>query len=154
MLVAITARSLAAASQVTDPLQLRALVVLRSRESVSLGALARSVGIHMTRASRLCDRMVAQGLVDRADDPANRRQLELRLTVAGRDVVDSVMRERAELIRPILGRMSPEARRTLSGSLAEFAYAARDFGDDDLFALGWAPWADERANGTRRGAEM
>lgn len=154
VLVAITARSMAAASEVSDPLQLRALVVLRSRESLSLGELARSVGIHLTRASRLCDRMVAQGLVDRADDPANRRQLELRLTVAGRDVVDSVMRERAELIRPILGRMSPEARRGLVGSLGEFARAAADFGDGDLYALGWAPSAMSAPKGDRRRAVM
>jgi DNA-binding MarR family transcriptional regulator len=139
VLVAITARSMAAASEVTDLLQLRALVVLRSRESVSLGELARAVGIHMTRASRLCDRMVAKGLVDRADDPANRRQLELRLTAAGRHIVDGVMRQRADAVRPILGRMTLDARSALVGSLGEFDRAATDVGDDELFALGWEP---------------
>jgi DNA-binding MarR family transcriptional regulator len=137
VLVAITARSMAAASVVTDLLHLRALVVLSSRDALSLGALASAVGIHLTRASRLCDRLVSQGLVDRADDPANRRQLVLRLTPAGRQVVDSVMHERAEAIRPILARMDRTSRARLVASLHEFARAGADFTQQDLWALGW-----------------
>ena len=45
------------------------------------------MGLHLTRASRLCDRLVAAGLLDRADDPANRRQLTLTLTPDGERVV-------------------------------------------------------------------
>ena len=60
--------------------QVRALVVIASRGSVSLGELAAACGVHLTSASRLCDRLVAAGLMDRADDPANRRQLTLTLT--------------------------------------------------------------------------
>ena len=138
VLVAVTARSMAAASEVTDLLQLRALVVLGSRESTSLGELAGAVGIHLTRASRLCERLVSQGLVDRADDPANRRQLVLSLTPAGRELVDSVMRERAEAIRPILARMRSTERRTLVTSLDAFARAGADVAKHDLWALGWA----------------
>lgn len=137
VLVAITARSMAATSEVTDLLHLRALVVLWSRPSLSLGELADSVGIHLTRASRLCDRLVTHGLVDRADDPVNRRQLVLDLTPAGREVVEKVMDERAEEIRPILARMSASGRASLVSSLAEFARAADGLAAQDLWALGW-----------------
>ncbi|WP_141843987.1 MarR family winged helix-turn-helix transcriptional regulator [Humibacillus xanthopallidus] len=137
ILVAITARSLAAVPQVTDPLQMRAMVVLRSRETLSLGQLARSVGIHLTRASRLCDRLVSQGLVDRTDDPANRRQLLLRLTAEGRDVVDEVMRQRAEAIQPVLARMAPASRRALVRALGDFDRAAEGFEERELWAMGW-----------------
>ncbi|WP_343994839.1 MarR family winged helix-turn-helix transcriptional regulator [Terrabacter terrae] len=137
VLVAITARSLTVTSEVTDLLHLRALVVLWSRPSLSLGELAQAVGIHLTRASRLCDRLVTRGLVDRADDPVNRRQLVLRLTPAGREVVEQVMDERAEEVRPILARMSPSGRQRLVSSLAEFARAADGLAAHDLWALGW-----------------
>lgn len=137
VLVAITARSMAATSEVTDLLHLRALVVLWSRPSSSLGELADAVGIHLTRASRLCDRLVMRGLVDRADDPVNRRQLVLRLTPAGQQVVQDVMRERAEEIRPILARMSARDRASLVSSLGEFARAADGLAAHDLWALGW-----------------
>lgn len=137
VLVAITARSMAATSEVTDLLHLRALVVLWSRPSLSLGELADAVGIHLTRASRLCDRLVTRGLVDRADDPVNRRQLVLRLTPAGHEVVQHVMHERAEEIRPILARMSATGRASLVSSLGEFARAADGLAAHDLWALGW-----------------
>lgn len=137
ILVAITARSIAAVPEAVDPLQVRALVVLRSSPALSLGELARSVGIHLTRASRLCDRLVSQGLVDRTDDPANRRQLLLRLTAEGRGLVDEVMRQRAEAIRPVLARMAPAARRTLVAALGDFDVAAEGFEERDLWAMGW-----------------
>ena len=137
VLVAVTARSMAATSEVTDLLHLRALVVLWSSTSASLGELAEAIGIHLTRASRLCDRLVARGLVDRTDDPANRRQLMLRLTPAGRQVVEDVMHERAEQIRPILARMSSTARSSLVSSLGEFARAADGLATHELWALGW-----------------
>ncbi|MEW1952369.1 MarR family transcriptional regulator [Terrabacter sp. NPDC080008] len=137
VLVAITARSMAATSEVNDLLHLRALVVLWSRPSLSLGELAEGVGIGLTRASRLCDRLVTHGLVDRADDPDNRRQLVLRLTPAGREVVEQVMHERAEEVRPILARMSSADRSSLVRSLGAFARAADGLADSDLWALGW-----------------
>ena len=138
VLVAITARSMAANPEGTDLLHLRALVVLWSRPSLSLGELADAVGIHLTRASRLCDRLVARGLVDRADDPDNRRQLVLRLTPAGSEVVEQVMQERAEEIRPVLARMSAADRRSLVRSLGAFARAADGLAAHDLWALGWS----------------
>jgi len=138
VLVAITARSMAATSDVTDLLHLRALVILSSGPPLSLGALAQAVGIHLTRASRLCDRLVARGFIDRADDPQNRRQLLLRLTPAGREVVDEVMHERAEQIRPILARMDTLDRRSLVTALREFTLASGDLAAHDLWALGWS----------------
>lgn len=137
ILVAITARSIAAVPGALDPLQVRALVVLRSRPALSLGELARAVGIHLTRASRLCDRLVSEGLVDRTDDPANRRQLLLRLTSEGRDVVDEVMRQRAEAVRPVLARMAPASREALVAALGDFDDAAEGFEDRELWAMGW-----------------
>ena len=63
VLVGLSARSIAAVEDVADVAQVRALVVISSRGSVSLGELAVAANLHLTRASRLCDRMVAQGLV-------------------------------------------------------------------------------------------
>lgn len=137
VLVAVTARSLAEASEVTDLLHIRALFVVSDQASTSLTELAEAVGIHLTRASRLCDRLVKAGLLHRADDPANRRQVVLRLTPAGREVVATVRRRRADAIAPILAGMSPESRDTLVQALEDFARAAGVVADSDLWALGW-----------------
>lgn len=141
VLVAVSAQSMAAVEDVADLTQVRALVVIASKGAVSLSELAEATGIHLTRASRLCDRLVLKGLLNRADDPANRRQLTLTLTPAGQQVVQEVMRRRREAIRPILDRMSKhmtKQRRTeIALLLQEFAVAGGEPSDPDLWAMGW-----------------
>lgn len=141
VLVAISAQSVAAVEDVADLTQVRALVVVASRGSVSLGELATATGVHLTRASRLCDRMVGKGLIDRADDPSNRRQLTLTLTPTGQQVVRTMIRRRRAAIEPILDRLSTQMtkprRAELVAVLREFAVAAGEPSDPDLWAMGW-----------------
>ena len=81
--------------------------------------------------------MVAQGLVDRADDPANRRQLILTLTPKGQRVVHDVMAHRRAAITPILTRLPSQRRADLVAVLREFAAAGGEPSGPDLWALGW-----------------
>jgi DNA-binding MarR family transcriptional regulator len=138
MLVALSAQSIAAVEDAADVTQVRALVVISSRGSVSLGELAAAAGLHLTRASRLCDRLVAAGLIDRADDPTNRRQLTLTLTPSGERVVRTVMAHRRAAIKPILARLTKQRRAELVSVLKEFAAAGGEPSDPDLWAMGWA----------------
>lgn len=141
VLVAVSARSMAAVEDVADLTQVRALVVVASRGSVSLSELAAATSIHLTRASRLCDRMVANGLINRADDPADRRQLTLTLTPAGKQVVRTVMQRRRAAIERILTRMTEHMtmsrRAEMAALLREFAAAGGEPSDSDLWAMGW-----------------
>ena len=137
ILVAVAARSIAAVEEEADLLQVRALVVIASRGPVSLGELAQAAGLHLTRTSRLCDRMVHAGLITRAVDPANRRQVILSLTFAGQQVVETVMQRRWAAIEPVLARMTERQRRDLVAALAAFAEAAEEVSERDLWAMGW-----------------
>lgn len=141
VLVSVSAQSMAAVEDVADVTQVRALVVIASRGSVSLGELSEATNIHLTRASRLCDRLVAKGLIDRADDPSNRRQLTLTLTATGHQVVQEVMRRRRGAIQPILDRMTTQMtiqrRADVVSLLREFAAAGGEPSDPDLWAMGW-----------------
>ena len=137
ILVAVAARSISAVEEEADLLQVRALVVIASRGPVSLGELAQAAGLHLTRASRLCDRMVQAGLITRAVDPANRRQVILSLTFAGQQVVETVMQRRWAAIEPVLARMTEKQRRDLVAALAAFAEAAEEVSERDLWAMGW-----------------
>jgi DNA-binding MarR family transcriptional regulator len=137
VLVALSAQSIAAVGDLADVAQVRALVVISSRGSVSLGELATAANLHITRASRLCDRMVAEGLIDRANDPANRRQLILTLTRKGARVVHDVMAHRRAAITPILARLPKKRRAELVAVLREFAAAGGEPPSPDLWAMGW-----------------
>lgn len=141
VLVAVSAQSIAAVEDVVDLIEFRALVVVASRGSVSLSELSDAAHFHLTRASRLCDRLVVKGLINRADDPANRRQLILTLTPDGQRVVQEVMRRRRAVLEPILdrinSRMTTRRRRDVVSLLREFAAAGGEPSDPDLWAMGW-----------------
>ena len=92
VLVGVAARSLAPVEDTVTLTQFRALVIIASRGPLHLAALADAMGVHPSNATRTCDRLVATGLADRRDNPADRRHLLLTLTAAGRDLVDGVMR--------------------------------------------------------------
>lgn len=141
VLVAISAQSIAAVEDTVDLIEFRALVVVASRGSVSLSELAAAATLHLTRASRLCDRLVASGLINRADDPANRRQLTLTLTRSGQEVVGQVMQRRLAAVQQILDRisdyMTKQRRAELTTLLQEFAAAGGEPSNLDLWAMGW-----------------
>jgi DNA-binding MarR family transcriptional regulator len=135
-LVAISAQSIAA-QDLVDVTQFRALVIVASHNGVSLGELADAARLHLSTASRLCDRLVSMGLLNRADDPANRRQLTLTLTAEGGAVVRNVMQHRRDALRPILARMPAASRAQLAALLQEFTAASGEPPAPDVWAMGW-----------------
>jgi DNA-binding MarR family transcriptional regulator len=145
-LVGISAQSLAEVDEAVTPPQLRVLVMVASRGPLNLGAVARGLGVHPSNATRACDRLVAAGLLDRRDDPADRRNLLLQLTEQGRALVDAVMDRRRHAIAAVLERMPALQRTALVPVLATFAEAAGEMDDEHLWSLGWTtPSLDERA---------
>jgi len=68
-------------STVTVP-QLRVLVMAADHAPLTLGAVAEGLGVHPSNATRTCDRLVSAGLLDRRDDPSDRRQLQLMAQMA------------------------------------------------------------------------
>ena len=145
-LVAISARSLAELDDVVTPPQFRVLVMVASRGPLNLGAVARGLGVHPSNATRACDRLVVAGLLDRRDDPADRRNLQLQLTGEGRALVDDVMDRRRHAIAEVLGRMPALQRTALVPVLVTFAEAAGEMDDEHLWSLGWTTTgAEDRA---------
>jgi DNA-binding MarR family transcriptional regulator len=104
---------------------------------MSLGALAEAARLHLSTASRMCDRMVSLGLIHRADDPDNRRQLTLTLTEQGTKVVQDVMARRSAALEPLLLRIPKAHRAQLVSLLREFADAGGEPADADLWFMGW-----------------
>jgi DNA-binding MarR family transcriptional regulator len=138
VLIGVAARSLAAVEDTVTLTQVRALVIVASRGPLHLAALADDMGVHPSNATRACDRLVAAGLLDRRDNPADRRHLLLTLTVAGREMVDGVMHRRRAAIGEILQQMLPDDRAQLATVLGRFAAAGGEPEATDLWSVGWA----------------
>jgi DNA-binding MarR family transcriptional regulator len=138
LLVGVSARSVAAVEDRVDLIQLRILTVIASREVVTLGELAAAVGLHPSRASRGCDRLVETGLIDRDDNPADRRSVHLTLTGAGRAIVAEVAATRRAALEPALRNLDAEHRLALTSALERLTTKAGEPADTELWAMGWA----------------
>lgn len=124
VLVAVSARSLAAVGETLTVPQFRMLVVLEAGGPVNLSQLAEHLAVNPSTAMRMADRLVAADMVERTTDPADRRAARLALTPAGQRVVHQVTQRRQEEITRIVQAMPAERRSAMVEALRAFADAA------------------------------
>lgn len=137
VLVAASVRSLGAVEDRADAVEIRVLTAIASEQPMTLTNLARRTGMHLSRASRLCDRLVGRGMVDRQEDPGDRRSLRLTLTARGARVVADVADARRTELTPALARLPADQQAELVTALSRFSAAAGVPDDAELWALGW-----------------
>ena len=85
--------------------QLAALYVLADGSTTTVGELAEALGRSPSATSRLVDGLVRRRLVERREEPEDRRQRSVRLTQRGQALLRVVDRDRADqfltMIRPM-----------------------------------------------------
>lgn len=123
-LVGITASSIAEVDAVVTLPQLRVMTMIATRGAMNLAAVAAGLNVSSPNASRICDRLLKAGMVDRREDPADRRHVTLTLTIEGHELIDQVNRHRRNAIRRILRSMTSPDREQLVAGLDAFAGAA------------------------------
>ena len=95
------------ASQLTIP-QLRIIVLLEINGGGTGRELAELTGVGLATMSGMIDRLAAQDLVARHEDPHDRRVRRITLTPAGHELVQRIMSAGVEQHRAILSRLSGE----------------------------------------------
>jgi DNA-binding MarR family transcriptional regulator len=135
-LVAVAARSLAGLAEDVTLAQYRALVELAARGPQRPADLASALGVDRSTATRMCDRLVRKGVVQRRRISTDRRGVRISLTPAGRALVGEVTRRRRVEIAQILRRMPRADRDSALLALRVFADAAGEVSEQD-WSLGW-----------------
>jgi len=108
------------------PSQLRALRAIERCEGINLRALAEVLGTRPPAASRLCDRMEADGLIRRTPSATSRREVELRLSPRARRVLAEVRAARVRELEDILQQLPPDSLAGLSTHLDRLHAAIED----------------------------
>lgn len=138
LLVAVSVRSLAAVEERVTLPQFRLLVLLHTYGEANLVTLADGLLVNSSTATRMVDRLVDAGYVNRDAHPDSRREVLLRLTGAGKQIVDEVTARRRDEIAAIVGKMSARNRLGLVRVLRAFAAAGGEPASErDLLRLGW-----------------
>jgi DNA-binding MarR family transcriptional regulator len=122
--VGLALRSLAAAGTPITLPQYRMLVTLDGKGDQTFLAFTARLGGDRSTATRMCNRLVNAGLIDRSSDPSDRRAVVISLTEPGRGVVKRVTRARRENVARLLKSVPPPRREQLVDLLGEFAELA------------------------------
>jgi DNA-binding MarR family transcriptional regulator len=100
----------------TDRARRKLLSAIGGGEPATLNDVAKSIGRGAPAVSRSVDALVRSGLVERMQDPGNRRRLALRLTQVGRDQLASRV-PGGSALRKKLDRMAHSELRALERAI-------------------------------------
>ncbi|HEY1917182.1 MAG TPA: MarR family winged helix-turn-helix transcriptional regulator [Streptosporangiaceae bacterium] len=143
-LIALATRSLEAPAVGITVLQYRALVVLASGGPRRMVDLSDALGVVPSAAGRMCDRLVHKTLVARHRSQADRREVLVSVTAAGRDVVERAAADQRLLVCGVLGQLPPGRQAAVGAALREFAAAA-----GEVPAEPWPPGSSGGGHGGR-----
>lgn len=139
--VGITARSLAGLdADVTLP-QFRALMVLAMRGPQRPADISGELKVAPSTGTRMCERLVRKGLIRRSRTSSDRRVVRLRLTPAGRALVEEVVERRRDELAAIVAATAVHWQPAVTAALHAFAEAAGEVPEQDWW-LGWAAGDD------------
>jgi DNA-binding MarR family transcriptional regulator len=122
--VGLALRSLDTAGTTITLAQYRMLATLDGEGEQNVRDLAARLGVERSTATRMCNRLVAAGLMDRGGDPSDKRAVVLSLTAKGRRVVADVARARRAHVASLLRGLPSARREQLVDLLDEFAALA------------------------------
>jgi DNA-binding MarR family transcriptional regulator len=135
-LIGIAVQSLTATDEEVTLPQYRTLVTLTYSGGRRLADLAGSLGVSPSTATRMCDRLVRKGLISRTRDEIDRREVNLEVTAAGRQIVEGVMERRRADVRELLKLIPLATRGQLVESLNILSTATGD-PPEVHWSLGW-----------------
>jgi DNA-binding MarR family transcriptional regulator len=94
--------------------QLRALLRITRDEGLTMGDLARHIGVSCAAATQVVDQLVELGLVTRERKSGDRRVVRLRLTELAHAELDAALARRAAQVREVCAQLSPEEARAFA----------------------------------------
>jgi DNA-binding MarR family transcriptional regulator len=100
-------------------------IMWRLEESgeLTMSRLADYLDVSLSNATGLVDRMEERGLIERTRVSGDRRVVLVRLTAAGRDILDEVQIGKRDLIVAVLGRLDEHQLARLEAALRDLREA-------------------------------
>jgi DNA-binding MarR family transcriptional regulator len=81
-------------------------------------------------SSQLIDRLVDLGLIERTEDPFDRRAKQLTITMKGRSVLEQGIAARHKWMETLTTQITPEQRVTVIAALTMLTSSAARFGEE------------------------
>ncbi len=116
--------------------QVKVLFVLAQVEPATVTAIGERLGVGLSTASHLVDRLVQERLALRDEDPEDRRRALVRLSARGHELINRLHQGREEFMRRLLTRIDDDGLKALlTGSAALHGAAAAVAGEQAVRGL-------------------
>ena len=118
--------------QSRTPAQIRAMTFLNYEQTKTVGELAESMGVTISTASGLVDKLVEEGLVERSANPDDRRQVLIRLSSSAIAIKDEIQVIRQRQVLAAINAMQVERRDCFLESIQAIANALTIIDDGEM----------------------
>ncbi len=106
--------------------QVNTLMRLHHGEQVGISDIGQQIGITNAAASQLVDRLVQMHLLERTEDPVDRRIKRLTLTAKGDALVEKLIDFRRQWMVKFTNSLTPQQREAVSSALKVMTEAVRN----------------------------
>lgn len=105
--------------------QITTLMRLHYHGACGISEVGSHLGVTNAAASQMVEKLVQQGLLERAEDPDDRRAKQLTLTPKGRALIQKSLEARRRWLEELVTALTPEQQKAVITTLPYLTRAAR-----------------------------
>jgi DNA-binding MarR family transcriptional regulator len=105
--------------------QLNTLMRLYYGGTCGVSHIGDHLGITNAATSQMVQRLVEQGLLERTEDPTDRRVKQLALTAQGRALIDQAIEARRRWLEDLTTALTPQQQANITATLIDLTEAAQ-----------------------------
>ena len=109
--------------------QISILMRLAHHGSTSVSEVGEQLGVTNAASSQAVDRLVEMGLIERAEDPKDRRTKRLTLTQKGQATIEKGIEARGSWIEGLTKELDPQQQNLIISAVTFLTEAARKLND-------------------------
>jgi DNA-binding MarR family transcriptional regulator len=105
--------------------QINILMRLVHGRSIGVSEIGEQLGVTNAAASQAVDRLVQLGLIERTEDPQDRRAKRLALTQKGRTLIEQGIAARSQWVETLTDALTPEEQSMIISAMTLLTAASR-----------------------------
>jgi DNA-binding MarR family transcriptional regulator len=107
------------------------LYMLVSRGAMPMSRLADQLDVSLPNVTGIVERMVERGLVERLRPEGDRRVVEVRITAAGREILDDIDTVKRQEMAKVIERLTADQQRRALRAFTDMRIATEQLAEEE-----------------------
>ncbi len=112
------------------------LIQLHYQQKCGISDISNRMDISSAAASQLVDKLVQSGMIERAEDPIDRRAKQLKLAEKGREMIETSMAQRHQWVDRLIEHINPAEQEKVAEAMLILTRALRELNEQEKTAEG------------------